>query len=430
MDELSDRISVLIPSYNREQFIAEALDSVRNQLADGDEVLVVDDGSTDGTVRVLETYRSDPRFRYIVKPHTNAPDTRNCAIKEARNPWIVWLGSDDILMPGILDHYRRYMRQFPDVDVIYGNFEIFGHIQNSNETRLIFRDYYKKNRVLVQHLFFKNVLPDGGVLLRKNVYDRYGGYDCNFNRLHDYEFWIRTAPHLNFKHCNRYICKWRWHQGNMSAGSIRTDKQFNYMIMEKLLATYDPEAFFPFFKGRNDPKSLAHFNLQIGKQYARAAAYPEAAEKSFRYLVESIELHPCKEAYFELLHLIASQSEERKNDFEARVSSSLLHQCHRITRMIKGRGWMDRYKIASLNKRLGNMDIAESRFLALARLLIRATDRVKLLPGVYFHLGEINYIQGKREAAKDYFDRCLSMNPLHHKARQYMEETLRATSPR
>jgi glycosyltransferase involved in cell wall biosynthesis len=105
-------ISVLIPSFNREDFIEEALSSVLNQLGEEDELLVVDDGSTDNTKKILEKYRNEPRFRFIIKEHTNAPDTRNRAIREARNPWILWLDSDDILLPGIITHYRKYISRF------------------------------------------------------------------------------------------------------------------------------------------------------------------------------------------------------------------------------------------------------------------------------------------------------------------------------
>lgn len=421
MENTGNRISVLIPSYNRENYLEEALLSVLNQLNDGDELLIVDDGSTDHSINVLEKYQHEPLFRYIIKEHTNAPDTRNRAIQEAKSSWIVWLGSDDILMPGIVARYRHYISRFPDVDVFYGNQEIFGHIQSTSETSMVFRDYFKKNKILLQHLFFNNVIPDTGVMVRKQVYLNHGYYNCNFNRLHDYEFWTRTAPYINFKHCNAYMCKWRWHQGNMSTGSVQTNKKFNYMIVEKLLETYNFETLFPFYKGMEDKKSLAYCYLQIGKQYAKAASYPDAALKASQYLLQSVALKPFSETYFELLQLVTLQPEDKKQELMKMITDSLLEKAHRTLQNIKGRSITDKYKIASLNKRLGYSEKAELCFTKLIPIL-KKYNKSTLLAGVYFHLGEIYHSRDDIHTAKDYFQKCTLINPLHQKAKAYLNQ--------
>lgn len=414
--------SVLMPTYNRGRFINTAVASVLSQLKDCEEVIVVDDGSTDNTSEIMGNYKTDGRIRYIVKEHSNAPDTRNRAVAEAKHPWLLWLDSDDILAPDAVFHYKSLMSAFPDVDVLYGNLEPFGMLRDNEQQRMVFRDYYHKREMLLQDLFFDNRIPNPGVLVKKEIYRTYGGYNIQFNRLHDYEFWIRTAPHINVKHCRKTVCKWRWHQENMSSGSVVTDKKYNRMIVDKYLETYGMDAPFPFYKVLKDPKTRAFCYLQIGKQYARASADADAAEKAFWYFSKSIDLRPFHETYFELLQMISLQPEDQKMAFSRRTAPQRLEKAHGIVQKMMGRGCAVKYKIASLNKRLGYWEAAESRFLELIRRLKGKKHYSSFSAGAYFHLGELLLKRGDVIAALNYFDQCLSLNPYHQKAREYKEK--------
>ncbi|HKQ75658.1 MAG TPA: glycosyltransferase family 2 protein, partial [Blastocatellia bacterium] len=91
MNELP--VSVVIPTYNRAKHIVRSLRSVLAAIAPGDEVIVVDDGSTDNTREALEPYRD--RIRYVMGPHRGAGAARNCGIAEARHPLVAFNDSDD-----------------------------------------------------------------------------------------------------------------------------------------------------------------------------------------------------------------------------------------------------------------------------------------------------------------------------------------------
>jgi len=99
------KVSVLIPTYNREKFLSEAIESVLNQTYQDYELLIVDDGSTDNTKKLVEGYqeRFGGRLRYIYKEHTNLPHTRNTALKEAKGKYVAWLDSDDVFYPTKLE---------------------------------------------------------------------------------------------------------------------------------------------------------------------------------------------------------------------------------------------------------------------------------------------------------------------------------------
>ncbi|HKQ75657.1 MAG TPA: glycosyltransferase family A protein [Blastocatellia bacterium] len=111
MNELP--VSVIIPTYNRAKHIVRSLRSVLAAISPGDEVIVVDDGSTDNTSQVLEPYRD--RIRYVMGPHRGAGAARNCGITEARNPLVAFNDSDDEWFPDKLALQRAFMQARPDV---------------------------------------------------------------------------------------------------------------------------------------------------------------------------------------------------------------------------------------------------------------------------------------------------------------------------
>jgi glycosyltransferase involved in cell wall biosynthesis len=111
MNEL--HVSVVIPTYNRANLIVRSLRSVLVAIVPGDEVIVVDDGSTDDTRQILEPYRD--RIRYLLAPHRGVGAARNCGVAEARNPLVAFNDSDDEWFPDKLALQRAFMQARPDV---------------------------------------------------------------------------------------------------------------------------------------------------------------------------------------------------------------------------------------------------------------------------------------------------------------------------
>ena len=115
-------VSTVIPAFNRAHLIRRALESALPQQQPGDEVLVVDDGSTDDTARVVAAYGD--RLRYIRTENRGAGAARNRGIEEARGDLVAFLDSDDEWMPGKLDLARRWMAARPDIMFVFSDFAI------------------------------------------------------------------------------------------------------------------------------------------------------------------------------------------------------------------------------------------------------------------------------------------------------------------
>jgi glycosyltransferase involved in cell wall biosynthesis len=120
MREVLPEVSVVVPTYNRAHTLGASLESLLTQEGVDPEVIVVDDGSTDGTADMLARVR-DPRVRVVVGTHAGIAAARNAGIAAARAPVIAFHDSDDLALPGRLAVPLAHLRTHPDVDLVIQN---------------------------------------------------------------------------------------------------------------------------------------------------------------------------------------------------------------------------------------------------------------------------------------------------------------------
>ncbi|MHC4881290.1 MAG: glycosyltransferase family 2 protein, partial [Planctomycetota bacterium] len=111
-------VSVIIPSYNAKELLAEAIDSVLSQTLTDLEVVVIDDGSTDGTTEVVKAI-DDPRIRYFYKDNGGVSSARNMGLDKAEGQYIAFLDSDDLYSPEYLKTMVTALEDNPDYGVAY-----------------------------------------------------------------------------------------------------------------------------------------------------------------------------------------------------------------------------------------------------------------------------------------------------------------------
>src|SRR6185437_13591645 len=170
---MSIRFSILIPAYNRERYVAQAIDSVLSQTFTDHEILVVDDGSTDNTLKVLESYGA--RIRVLRQSNRGPEVARNTAAGVAEGEYLVLLDSDDLLLPNALMTYDRIVRHFDSPPVIIGaliNFSDQEPLRSGSElpgpVRILkFMDYLSKDVPLQ--------VSSSRIVLKKSAFDEVGG---------------------------------------------------------------------------------------------------------------------------------------------------------------------------------------------------------------------------------------------------------------
>ncbi len=165
--------SVLIPTYNREQHVCEAVESVLAQTRDDYEIFVIDDGSTDGTQAALEKFGS--RIHLLRQENRGPEVARNNAAARARGEYLVFLDSDDLLFPQALETYANLIQAFDSPALIIGSMTYFAEggaarqddDQGSEIEALKFPDFLSKDVGVG--------LSNSRIVIRKSVLDRVGG---------------------------------------------------------------------------------------------------------------------------------------------------------------------------------------------------------------------------------------------------------------
>lgn len=216
------KISIITPSLNQGRFIEDTILSVQNQDYDNVEHIVMDGGSTDGTVDILKKYS---HLKWISEPDSGQTNAGNKAIKISAGDIIGWLNSDDLYFENIFSEIASIFEINPQVSAIYGDYHWIDEDGN----------YIKKVRELsfsARRLLYFNCIPHPTVFLRKDVFDKVGLFREDFECSMDYEFWLRLHQKCEIIHVPMFIAKARFHSCSKSFLSKKEHKEYQKVIIQ------------------------------------------------------------------------------------------------------------------------------------------------------------------------------------------------------
>lgn len=191
------RVSVIIPTYNYGEFIADALRSVEAQTLQDWECIVIDDASTDDTASVVRTFiERDPRFRYIrLDRNAGVSVARNRGFQEARGAFIQMIDADDVIGPRKLEAQVAFLEKEPGVDVVYSDYVPFRGAPDLSNPGAYRPDEQVSGAgdAIVSHLLRGNLFRLNTVLFRADLLKEVGGFRPDFRYVEDWDFWLRIA---------------------------------------------------------------------------------------------------------------------------------------------------------------------------------------------------------------------------------------------
>lgn len=216
--------SVIVPAYNVAPFILESVESVLLQSVSDLELIVVDDGSTDGTVDRLSDL-SDPRLRIIRQSNGGSSSARNSGIQLSSGTYIGFLDADDLWAPNKLDTHIRFLEQHPEVDLTFSRSEIID--ERGKPTGRT--SYAVSGDVSFEDLLIENVVNNGSaVVLRRTALDLAGHFDTDLRACVDLDLWLRVArlrPHNTF--ClDELLTKYRMRSGQITNDWSRMETEW------------------------------------------------------------------------------------------------------------------------------------------------------------------------------------------------------------
>ena len=192
---MNESVSVVIPVFNGAPFVAKAVASVRAQGHGDVEILVVDDGSTDGTQEVLKHLEQSDGIRWFQRSHGGPARSRNFGIEAARGHYIALLDCDDVWLPGKLAAQLAIMRTRPEVGLVHTDFDVRFE-DGTLEERVTARS---SREPMVQAFAGGHVALPSTLLIRKSVLDQVGRLDPELYGSEDSDLTIRLFRVTSFE---------------------------------------------------------------------------------------------------------------------------------------------------------------------------------------------------------------------------------------
>jgi glycosyltransferase involved in cell wall biosynthesis len=278
-------ISVIVPTYNCGRWLAESLDGIFAQTERDFEVIVVDDGSTDDTPRVLDAYAG--RITVVEGAHGGLSSARNLGLARASGEWIAFHDADDVAVPDRLAWSRAFLREHAAFDAVFGNGRRM-QVDDPARASVVPARYVAASAgraLTVVDLFEGYPVYFQGALVPRRAFDAAGPFDPAYRVQPDLEYGYRLFPRLRAACVDRTMFHYRWHTTNNSGDRLGTREDIA-RVLERL-TTVAPDAVAA-IGARRIREQIARHYFRIG--VARLAHDQRAAAR--RAFVQAATLRP------------------------------------------------------------------------------------------------------------------------------------------
>ena len=225
---LKPLVSVIIASYNHQNYITDCIKSVIKQSYKSIELIVIDDGSTDDSIEILIALAEKYQFQFIRQKNMGLTQTLNKALSLSKGEYIAPLGSDDCWLLDKIEKQVEFMQQHPDIAVVAGNILVFDQNGKIRPRQRIYPQRY----INFERLFNdpKSIPAAPTVMIRTAILKKMGGYDTQSN-LEDLNLWLRiTKAGFMMVILNDVLAYYRKHPTN-------TSKNYQFMTENILKAS-------------------------------------------------------------------------------------------------------------------------------------------------------------------------------------------------
>jgi len=295
--EKDPKVSVVIPTYNRAHLISRAIKSVLNQTYQNFEIIVVDDGSTDNTEEVINSF-NNPCIRYIRhEQNKGGSAARNTGIKFAKGEYVAFQDSDDEWLPEKLEKQMNVFENAPpEVGVVYTG---FWRIENDKKIYIPQSWVSKKDGNIHQELLKGNYITTQSMVVKKECFKKAGVFDEELPRLQDWELVLRLSKYYEFRCVDEPLVISYYTQNSISANKDALIKALNVILTKH------------FEEFRQDTKLLAKYYFSIGMNLCSNSSNFKNGRD---YFIKAIKLYPFNIKIF-LVTLISFFGQEIYNIF-------------------------------------------------------------------------------------------------------------------
>jgi glycosyltransferase involved in cell wall biosynthesis len=218
-------VSVIIPTYNRAAYLQKALQSVKEQTYQCLEIIVIDDGSTDDTGKMLENYGG--QLSYFYQENRGISGARNAGIKRARGEFIAFLDSDDYWLPDKTAQQLALFKQHPE----------YGLVAARCASIRLDGSYREKNRPgrsgwVLEDLFKANFIRTSAAMVKQECFKNIGLFDEELRECEEYDLWLRIAAQYPMGFINKSLAVYVDNPAGVSTDSL-TGRLYRLRVLEK-----------------------------------------------------------------------------------------------------------------------------------------------------------------------------------------------------
>lgn len=274
-------ISIIVPVYNGEKTILETIQSIQAQTFSDFELIVINDGSTDGTLDVISTVQ-DPRLKVFSYENGGLPVARNRGIRRSRGEFITFIDADDLWKPDKLERQLAALHKNPEAGVAY-SWTAF--IDENSKFLFAWEPLYWEGNVYPQ-LLIRNFISSGSNIMVKRKYiEAAGEFDPCLKSVEDWDYYLRLAALCPFVLVPKYQILYRRSSQSMTS-KVDVMENANLIVIERAFKAAPPE-----LKSLKN-KSLANAYRYLAKQCIANAFDEEGVKLASQKLRYSIKLYP------------------------------------------------------------------------------------------------------------------------------------------
>lgn len=229
-------VSVVMPAFNVEKYIREAIESIRNQTLKDFELIIINDASTDKTLSIVKSYvKKDPRIRLLKNSkNLQIATSLNKGIKYAGSNIIARMDPDDISYPDRLKIQYEYLKNHPKIAVVGADMIII-----SQDGKIVSkREYPTTSQELKKVMFRYSPFAHPVVMFRKDIFERLGGYDIKMVPCEDINLWFQIGVKHEFASIPKTLLKYRMIFVSNSHKSLKSLELLGLRIKLKAIREY------------------------------------------------------------------------------------------------------------------------------------------------------------------------------------------------
>ncbi len=221
-------ISVVVPAYNVEKTIQETIQSIQQQTFSDFELIVINDGSTDGTLDVINSIQ-DPRLKVFSYENAGLPEARNRGIDRSSGGFITFIDADDLWTPDKLELQLAALQKHPEAGLVYSWTSFM-----SSEGKEFSKDVpvFFEGNVYPQLLVGNFINSGSNAMLRREAIESVGKFDASLRSIEDWEYWLRVAAKWSFALVPKYQILYRQSSSSM-ASKVDVMEKYSSLVIER-----------------------------------------------------------------------------------------------------------------------------------------------------------------------------------------------------